>query len=439
MDDYDSLAESDISNLAPAEWFKRFVYVAEGDYFFDVVTRQEYTRYSFNAIYRGHPCYSIHNKSRRVEAATFFDENRTAMGSHLLTGLTYAAGESMLVRKGTGAYANKWHNARPAGVPGDVSPWLEHAERMVPDQAEREHVLNVMAFKRQYPARKINHAVLHTGVPGSGKDTLWAPFLYSIGGSSLQNVAVARAEEVAGAWGYSYESEVIVLNEIRNKRGEDRRVMENNLKPVIAAPPELLLVNKKQMHPYYVMNRVFVLSFSNDRAPITIPADDRRWFVIWSEAPRMSDYEARQLWGWYQSGGFDAVAAWLDQRDVSAFNPGATPPLTDAKISMIDLGMSGGELYLADMVRERRGLFARGVIGSPWSDVIAELAKVCQGPTREMVFVALRESGWKDMGRVQSREFSTPKHAWVAPEYAKRPKSEIRNMLEAPYTLTVVK
>jgi hypothetical protein len=153
----------------------------------------------------------------------------------------------------------------------------------------------------------------------------------------------------------------------------------------------------------------------------------------------MSDYEARQLWGWYQGGGFDAVAAWLDQRDVRAFNPGATPPLTDAKISMIDLGMSGGELYLADMVRERRGLFARGVIGSPWSDVIAELSKVCQGPTREMVFVALRESGWKDFGRVQSREFSTPKHAWVAPEYAKRPKSEIRNMLEAPYTLTIVK
>ena len=62
MDDYDTLAENDISNLLPAEWFKRFVYVAEGDYFFEVVTRQEYTRYSFNAIYRGYPCYSIHNK-----------------------------------------------------------------------------------------------------------------------------------------------------------------------------------------------------------------------------------------------------------------------------------------------------------------------------------------------------------------------------------------
>jgi len=45
------------------------------------------------AEYGWKACYSIHNKSRRVEAATFFDENRTAMGSHLLTGLTYAAGD----------------------------------------------------------------------------------------------------------------------------------------------------------------------------------------------------------------------------------------------------------------------------------------------------------------------------------------------------------
>jgi hypothetical protein len=90
--------------------------------------------------------------------------------------------------------------------------------------------------------------------------------------------------------------------------------MENNLKPVIAAPPELLLVNKKQQHPYYVVNRIFVLAFSNDRAPITIPADDRRWFVIWSQAPRLPDDEAARLWDWYGKGGFEAVAGYLDAR-----------------------------------------------------------------------------------------------------------------------------
>lgn len=217
--------------------------------------------------------------------------------------------------------------------------------------------------------------------------------------------------------------------------------MENNLKPVIAAPPELLMVNKKQQHPYYVINRIFVLAFSNDRAPITIPADDRRWFVIWSQAPRLADAEAERIWNWYHNGGFEAVAAYLDQRDVSAFNPGAVPPITDAKLAMVDLGMSGGEAFIADMVRERRGTFSRGVVGSPWSDVLSSLASVTDGhkPSRETLFVALRESGWRDIGRVQSREYPTPKHLWVAPELAHRSKSELRAIAEGKPDLQMVK
>lgn len=441
MDEYQTLAEHDVSQLAPADWFKRFVYVAEGDLFFDVQTHQDYSRQTFNALFRGTPCYSVHNKARRIEAATFFDENRAAMGSYVANALTYAPGETELLKKAGVGYVNKWKDSRPAAASGDVSLWLNHLHRMIPADFEREHVLNVMAYKRQNPQRKINHAVLHTGIPGGGKDTLWAPFLWAIGGGSLKNIAVARAEEVAGSWGYTYESEVIVLNEIRYRKGDDRRAMENNLKPVIAAPPELLLVNKKQQHPYYVVNRIFVLAFSNDRAPITIPADDRRWFVIWSQAPRLPDDEAARLWDWYGKGGFEAVAGYLDARDVSAFNPGAVPPLTDAKLAMVDLGMSGGEAFIADMVRQRRGVFARGVIGSPWSEVLSGIAAGTDGhkPSRETLFVALRESGWKDIGRVMSREHQTPKHLWVAPELADRSKSEIRAIAEGKPDLQVVK
>jgi hypothetical protein len=441
MDEYESLADGDVSQLAPADWFKRFVYVAEGDLFFDVKTHQDYSRQTFNALFRGTPCYSVHNKARRIEAATFFDENRAAMGSYVANALTYAPGETELLKKAGVGYVNKWKDARPAAQSADVSLWLNHLHRMIPADFEREHVLNVMAYKRQNPQRKINHAVLHTGLPGGGKDTLWAPFLWSIGGGSLKNIAVARAEEVAGSWGYTYESEVIVLNEIRYRKGDDRRAMENNLKPVIAAPPEMLLVNKKQQHPYYVVNRIFVLAFSNDRAPITIPADDRRWFVIWSQAPRLPDDEAARLWDWYGKGGFEAVASYLDARDVSRFNPGAVPPTTDAKLAMVDLGMSGGEAFIADMVRQRRGPFSRGVVGSPWSGVLSDVAAVTDGhrPSRETLFVALRESGWRDIGRVQSREYPTPKHLWIAPELADRSKSDIRAMVEGKPDLQVVK
>jgi len=50
MQSEDSTNATDISNLPPEDWFKRFVYIAEGDYYFDVVERREYTRSAFNAI-----------------------------------------------------------------------------------------------------------------------------------------------------------------------------------------------------------------------------------------------------------------------------------------------------------------------------------------------------------------------------------------------------
>lgn len=431
---------TDISGLAPQDWFKRFAYVAEGDCYFDVVERQEYSRSAFNAIFRGVPLQSIHNKQRRVEAATFFDENRAALGSRLLTGLTYAAGESVLVAKGNQAHANKWRDHRPKGVPGDVSPWIRHAERMIPNAVEREHVFNVMAFKRQHPGKKVNHAILHAGVPGSGKDTLYAPFLRAIGGPTLANVSEARAEAVAGDWGYSLESEVIVLNELRQRQDGDRKALENALKPIIAAPPELLLVNKKMQHPYYVANRTQVLAFSNERAAIAIAPNDRRWFVLWSDAPIMEPDDAQALWDWYAWGGFDHVAAWLDARDVSRFNPGATPPMTAAKMSMIDLSLTGGEAAIADMARDKTGPFCRGIVGAPWASVINDLCRGTAKPiARETLFAALEAAGWRDLGRLHSSEHQSPKHAWAAPDMADKPKPVLRALLEGPPGLSVVK
>lgn len=437
----ESARDIDVADLKPSDWFKRFVYVAEGDYFFDVIDRQEYTRHSFNAIMRGHALNSVHNKTRRVEAGTFFDENRHALGSRAVLGLTYAAGEGVLVARGGKAQANKWQDARPEGVPGDVSIWLRHVERMIPNPQERAHVFNVLAYKRQQPNRKINHAILHSGLPGSGKDSLYAPFLWSIGGPTLANVASSRAEEVAGAWGYSLESEVIVLNELRQGATSDRRALENALKPVIAAPPEMLLVNKKQQHPYYVANRIFVLAFSNERAAITIPATDRRWFVVWSDAGPMEPSQAEALWDWYNDGGFAHVAAWLDARDVSKFNPGAAPPITEAKLAMVDLGLSGGESFIADMVRGRVGPFARGVVGAPWTQVIAALSTGTSSSkvSRETIFVAMRESGWVDKGRLTSREHPAPKHIWACAEMSELPPSQLRNMVEGPPGLHIVK
>jgi hypothetical protein len=425
-------------------WYERFAYLQDDDAYFDMQERREVSRATFNAIFRHIGCNSIHGKRSKIEAATSFDEHRQAKGARALVGLTYAPGESILCARDGLVYGNRWRDARPVATGGDAGPWLAHVERMIPDDRERAHVLNVMAFKVQNPNRKINHAVLHGGAPGAGKDTLWAPFLWAIGGDGLVNVSLVRNEELTSQWGYALETEVMVINELRQSEAKDRRALENQLKPLIAAPPDMLPINRKGLHPYMALNRLFVLAYSNERVAINLPTEDRRWFVIWSDAGRMSSAESVGLWAWYKAGGVARVAAWLHQRDVSAFNPGMPPMMTEAKAIMVEAGMSGAESFLVELMRARIGEFSKGVVGAPWHALCDRLQGSAPGAVKVVqgaLLHALKEAGWVDCGRLKSRRHDTKKHIFCAPDMVEMSRSELRDMVEdpPPSTLRAVK
>jgi hypothetical protein len=290
-----------------------------------------------------------------------------------------------------------------------------------------------MAFKIQHPNVKINHAILIGGDEGVGKDSMFQPFLWALGGQHWRNRSVIEAGGLDSQWGYALEAEVVILNELKEPEARERRAMANKLKPLIAAPPETLTVNRKGMHPYELVNRLMVIAYTNDPLPITLPTQDRRWFCVWTRAPRMSATAADKLWGWYKAGGYEKCAAWLWQRDVSAFNPAAAPPVTEWKLNMVEHGMSVAESYLVDMMREKAGVFANGVIGGPFHRICDALAvnvpagvKVPQAA----LLHALKEAGWVDVGRIHSVEFPTKKHIFVSPEISQRNKSDLRRLAE---------
>jgi hypothetical protein len=412
-----------------SEWHHRFAYVQSDDSFFDLETRAEIPRSVFNALFRHVACRSVRS-NRLIEASIAFDELRKDSNARVLSGITYAAGESVLCTEKGLVFGNKWIDQRRPGVPGDVTPWLKLAERLIPDDAERGHVFDVMAFKLQQPRLKINHAILHGGRQGVGKDTFWHPFLWSVG-----NVALVQNNEIGQQWGYAYESEVIVLNELRQSDMRDQRALENVLKPLIAAPPTHLSVNRKGKHPYDAINRLQLIAFSNDRAAISLATDDRRWFVLWSDRQPL---DGAPIWAWYEAGGREAVAAWLYARDASAFNPGARPPSTEAKEAMASSSLSPSEDYLMELIEAGAPPFDRGVVAGPWPRL---LERVKARGIPEGVFLstralqhALTACGWVDKGLVHSRVHPTKRHAFCAPALSDMPKGELRAMIEPGLT-----
>jgi len=440
----EEVERKEMGRLEKADWFKRFAYIQTDDTYFDMIDRREVSRGTFNALFRHISCQSVHG-GRRVEASVCFDENRQAMGARALVGVTYAAGDDVLVAKDGLVYANRWRDARPEYAPGDVTPWIEHCKVLVPEPAELEHLWDMMAFKVQYPKIKINHAVLHGGDEGSGKDTFWAPFIWAVCGPDLRNRGLVDNDSISSSWGYHLESEILIINELKEPDAKERRALANKLKPIIAAPPDTLPINRKGMHPYDMVNRMFVLAFSNDPVPISLATQDRRWFCIWSSAPRMNPEAAAKLWSWYRSGGFAAIGHWLKARDVSKFNPAEPPMVTEFKANLVENSMSIAESYLVDLMRNRIGEFAKGVIAAPFHQLCDRLAGGAPSGVKvpqAALLHALKEAGWINAGRIASADYQTKKQIFCAPDLKDLSKSDLRRMAEtgeAPKKFSVVK
>jgi hypothetical protein len=425
----------ELGRIEKADWYQRFAYIQDDESYFDMQDRREVSRQTFNALFRHIPCKSIHT-ARKVEASICFDENRQAMGAKALVGVTYAAGEDVIVTRDGDLFGNRWRDARPDVQnlrDGDITMWMDHCQALVPEQAELDHILDVMAFKVQHPEIKVNHAILHAGDEGSGKDTFWAPFIWAVCGDHLKNRGIMDNNSVNSQWGYQLESEILIINELKEPDAATRRQLANQLKPIIAAPPEMLPINRKGLHPYYMANRLFVLAFSNDPVPISLASQDRRWFCVWSTAPRMDSRQAKKIWDWYRNGGFGMIARFLRDRDVSQFNPSAPPMWTEFKANLVEHGMSMAESYLVEMLRNRIGDFSRGVIGSPFHSLCDRLAGAAPSGVKvpqAALLHALKEAGWVDKGRLKSREFDTKKHIFCAPELSEYAKSDLRRMVE---------
>ena len=444
------IEEKQIGRVTKDNLFKRFAYLTSDDAYFDMETRKVYARNVFNATYRHLECFSKHGGGK-IQASVFFDENRERKGALLLQGTLYAPGESDIVMKREGLYGNKWRDGRMAvdkTVKADIEPWLQHCRLLVSNPNELEHLFDMMAYKLQHPNVKINHGVLHAGVEGCGKDTFWAPFMWAVGGPHGDNHKTVSGKTINSQWGYHLESEILVINELRESSAAERHAMANDMKPLLAAPPELLEVNMKGLHPYHALNRMFVVAFSNSRSPISLSSQDRRWFVIWSEAPKMNPVVADVLWKWYKDGGFEAITAWLYQRDVSAFNPAAPPVETDYKQTLIEGGMSTSQAFLIHLIKEGIGEFQSGIVASPFYKLADRLEGQAPNGARihhAGVIEALQEAGWHNLGQLVSKQYPNRKQVWVGKDIYARymagelKKSDIRNMAEHPAKITLLK
>jgi hypothetical protein len=233
---------------------------------------------------------------------------------------------------------------RLAGEAKKAGLWRDHLRRIYPTEAE--HIERWLAHRLQRPGEKLNHALVLGGGQGIGKDTVLEPVKAGVGAWNWQDVSPAQ---MSGRFNGFAKSVVVRVNEARDLGEGDKYGFYDLSKVYIAAPPDVIRVDEKNLREHYVPNVCGVIITTNHKTDgLYLPADDRRHFVAWSDATRDDfsiDYWTG-LYGWYQGGGTGHVNAYLRALDLSSFDPKAPPPKTAAFWSIVQTGEApeSGEL-----------------------------------------------------------------------------------------------
>jgi hypothetical protein len=302
----------------------------------------------------GSPVLDKKNNPKMMTASVHLDKTK------YVDQKTWAPGEPMLIEdrlinkggwaphKGGRCFNEYRGPTIKHGDPAQAKPWIDHWKKMYPDDYER--AIKYMAHCVQQPGVKINHALFLGGVPCIGKDTGLEPLRYAVGEWNFSDIGPGDLFEAFNPY---VKSVVLRINEAHDLGDVSRYSFYERIKIYAAAPPSVLECNEKHVKQYYIPNAMNVIITSNHKTDgIYLPADDRRHDVMWSNCKK-EDFEEgywNRLWGFYENGGYEHVAAYLATLDISDFDPKAAPPKTPAFWAIVDAGRAPEESELADII-----------------------------------------------------------------------------------------
>jgi hypothetical protein len=318
--------------------------------FYAYLPEHKYLRISTRALW---PAASV-NASVDPKASAWLDTHRPVDQMIWAPGLPELIEDRQLLEGGwiESPGARSFNLYQPPrlvlGDPALAGKWLDHIKSLYPNDVD--HLVAWLAHRVQRPAEKINHALLFGGVQGIGKDSILAPVVHAVG---TWNVEEASPFKLMGQFNGYVKSVILRVSEARDLGDVARYSLNEHMKTLTAAPPDVLSVNEKFRQPYAVPNICGVVITTNHRLDsLYVTADDRRYFVTWSDRTP-EDFPPgywTDLYRWYATGGSGHVAAYLAQYDLRGFDAKAPPPQTEAFRTLVSAGRAPESDELADLI-----------------------------------------------------------------------------------------
>ena len=328
----------------------------------------------------GKPRLDAKGQPEKIPVSVWLDRHRP------VEQMTWAPGLPMLIKDrliAEGGWIERegvacFNLYRPPTIePGNAAQadrWLDHVHKVYGDDSD--HIVRFLAHRVQRPAEKVNHGLVLGGLQGIGKDTLLEPAKYAVGPWNFSEISPTQ---MVGRFNGFLKSVILRVSEARDLGEVNRYSFYEHCKPLLAAPPDVLRVDEKNLREHAVLNCCGVVITTNHKTDgIFLPADDRRHFVAWSDLTKEDFVDGYwpALWAWYKDDGIRHVAAYLAELDLSNFDAKAPPKKTQAFWDIVDASRAPEDAEFADVM---------DALGNPDAITLADIRQKAAGALFEFI------------------------------------------------------
>lgn len=253
-------------------------------------------------------------------------------------------------------YLNTFKTYIPKTENNECEPFHELMQRMFPVDSERKTVTQFIAHALRHPEQRPTYGLLLTGTTSTGKGTLYQSVLTPL---LANQVASARSfEQILGKHSELLNGTLLVmLDDIKSGNANTYIKLKSVMtEPTILINPKYLLEKTVKVYSRIIFN-------SNEKLPLPIAEDDRRWFATQPMQHKVSKEETTEFIKTFKEwvnneSNLDAIFNYLvsvDLADFDAYQCKQTPTL----LAMMEQSTPSLELVLQDFIDNGNQVFKR--------------------------------------------------------------------------------
>lgn len=204
-------------------------------------------------------------------------------------------------------------------------------------------VLRWLAYLVQHPGAKMQTAIIMHGPQGTGKGRFFEWGYMPIFGRYGVYLDQDALEDKHGSdW---QSCKLFVLADEVLARAEMYH-HKNKLKNLVTS--RRIRINPKGTVAFEETNHLNIVFLSNEKQPLVLENDDRRYCVIWTPPPLGREFYD-ELSAEIANGGVEALHWHLKHEvDLGDFKPWTPPPVTEAKRDLINMSRDSVDRFLID-------------------------------------------------------------------------------------------